>query len=234
MDLSITTPPATLPLTASDLDAHLRLNTTGEDTLLTAWITAAVDLWERSTGYTLLSTAYQLTLDWWPSHHPGHHAYGSPFFNNGFGYYSYPYAPYVFPGEWQLMPHEPKTLYLPRRPITGVTSIQYLDTNYTWQTLPQVNGTSVRWPNGWTLDDNRIVFPTSLPTLHPTAKPKIKIAFTAGHTGTGGDNPPATALINIKLLVAHWWKNREAFGDKFTDLPMGWDAICQTYRGVRV
>ena len=60
------TPPSTLPVSTADLKAHLRLNDSSEDTLLSDWITAAASLFASTTGYSLTTTTLRLALDRWP------------------------------------------------------------------------------------------------------------------------------------------------------------------------
>jgi uncharacterized phiE125 gp8 family phage protein len=111
------TAPATLPVSTSDLHNFMRLNDTTEDALLTAWLTAAVDLYQSDSREILISTGYRLNLDNWP---------GQQSIN-------FPYSISATP-----------MICLPVYPVTAVASVQYLDTTATWQTL---SGTTIDLTN---------------------------------------------------------------------------------------
>jgi len=67
MPLSLTTPPATEPISLSDAKAHLKIDTTDDDTLITAMIAAARARAEWHTGRALISQGWTLHLDGWPA-----------------------------------------------------------------------------------------------------------------------------------------------------------------------
>ena len=109
---------------------------------------------------------------------------------------------------------------LPRYPIASLTSVEYLDTEADWQTL-EADGTD--------LDSipARVFLPETLPTVHDTLRPTVRVTFTAG---TSAASVPALARTAIKLLVAFWYEQREAYGE--TDLketPQGWKAIIRNF-----
>ncbi len=59
--------PASEPVTTAELKAHLRLNTTDEDSLLSGFISAARQLWEGMTDRSCLTTTWKLHLDAFPA-----------------------------------------------------------------------------------------------------------------------------------------------------------------------
>jgi len=67
MPLTLTTPPALEPVTLAEAKAHLKLDTTDDDTLVTAMIAAARARAEWHTGRALLSQGWTLHLDCWPA-----------------------------------------------------------------------------------------------------------------------------------------------------------------------
>ena len=67
MALVMTTSPAVEPLTLSEAKAHLRVDTTDEDTLISSLITAARIHIEMATGRALITQVWSLFLDAWPS-----------------------------------------------------------------------------------------------------------------------------------------------------------------------
>lgn len=113
-------------------------------------------------------------------------------------------------------------VFIPRRPMKTITGVEYLDEAGNWQTL-----------NGTTNDSKsvpaRIVLPSSLPTLHATQVPKVRVSFTAGFTAAS--SIPKSALVAVKLLVSHWYAQREAYGEvSLTEVPMGFRAVCEQFK----
>jgi uncharacterized phiE125 gp8 family phage protein len=60
------TPPVAEPLALAEIKAHLRIDGTGEDGLLTGLIKVAREHLERATGLALISQGWRLHLDCWP------------------------------------------------------------------------------------------------------------------------------------------------------------------------
>lgn len=63
MSLMLITPPAEEPVTLADLKAHLRLDTTEEDALLSALIVAARQSIEARFGVAVIAQTWRLALD---------------------------------------------------------------------------------------------------------------------------------------------------------------------------
>jgi len=177
------TPAASLPVSTADLHAFMRLNDTTEDALLSAWLAAAVDLYQQDTREILISTVFRLNLDSWPGQ---------------------------------------QVIYLPVYPVTAVASVEYLDTTAAWQTL---GGTSIDMTNS----PSRIVLPASLPQLHATQLPTVRVNFTAGYANAAAC--PALPALLVKLVASHWYGNREAFGENtLNEVPKGFTAIASQRR----
>lgn len=64
--ITLVEPSTSEVVSASEVASHLRLNTDDESTLVSAWIAAAVSLFEQSTGYIVLDSEHRLSLDGWP------------------------------------------------------------------------------------------------------------------------------------------------------------------------
>ena len=105
---------------------------------------------------------------------------------------------------------------LPVRPVTAIGSIAYTDgdgASATYDTARLVNGS---------------VFP-AFGESWPTAYGYVAVTFTAGGTA------PDDLLAAVKLMLGHLWTNREAVSaDSMTEVPLGVDALIQTYRQVMV
>jgi hypothetical protein len=179
----------------------MRLNDTTEDAILLAWLTAAVDLYQTDTREILISTGYRLNLDNWP----GQQQYNSS---------TYPQPPNYAPAC--------QVIYLPVYPVTAVASVEYLDTTATWQTL---SGAAIDLTNS----PSRIVLPASLPQIHATQVPAVRVNFTAGYANAAAC--PALPALLIKLIASHWYGNREAFGETtLNEVPKGFTAIASQRR----
>ena len=172
----------------------LHLNDTSESVLIGSLIDAAADKWTNDTGgHVFCSQTLRLNLDKWPNS----------------------CQPY------QIAYPNPSVIYIPRGPVTSVTSVQYLDTTATWQTL-----------SSWTADTNstptRIVLPANLPQLHQTQLPSVRVTFVAGYANAAAI--PATALVGIRLAAAHWYEQRSGYTEgELKELPQGWAALTARY-----
>ncbi|WP_275789817.1 head-tail connector protein [Pararhizobium gei] len=67
MTITELTPPPGEPLTLAETKAHLRIDGTAEDDLLTALIGTVRTHLERETGLSLLTRSFRLYLDDWPA-----------------------------------------------------------------------------------------------------------------------------------------------------------------------
>lgn len=67
MTHTIITPPAAEPLTLAEVKAHLRLDGTAEDALLTSLIAAARHYLEATTGLALITQRLRVYRDDWPA-----------------------------------------------------------------------------------------------------------------------------------------------------------------------
>lgn len=67
MALKLITAATELAVSLADAKLHLRVDTTDEDTLITAYITAATEMAEQATGRALMPQTWELTLDAFPS-----------------------------------------------------------------------------------------------------------------------------------------------------------------------
>jgi uncharacterized phiE125 gp8 family phage protein len=67
MPLQLLTPPPIEPVTLEEAKAHLKLDTSDDDTLLTALIAAARARAEWHTGRAFITQSWALWLDFWPN-----------------------------------------------------------------------------------------------------------------------------------------------------------------------
>lgn len=66
MTYALIVPPAAEPLTLAEVKAHLRLDATDEDALLTSLLKTAREHLERTSGLALMRQTLRLYLDGWP------------------------------------------------------------------------------------------------------------------------------------------------------------------------
>lgn len=100
-------------------------------------------------------------------------------------------------------------LRLPRAtPLQSVVSVNYIDDNSVEQTLASSN---------YRLDTSGIpgslifVQDFSQPALDSYAPRPVVIRYVAGQPNVSPENPfPETVKAAVKLLVCHWYRNREA------------------------
>jgi hypothetical protein len=210
--ITVTTPATFSAVSAADLQTWLRLNDSGENTLLASLADAAADKWTTDTeGHVLCSQSLRLSLDHWPTVYQGYAPYGDQS------------APFPYPWNVGLNTQLPTAcIYIPRHPVTSITSVQYLDPDGTWQTLSGCSFDTTNTPA-------RVVLPQSVPQLHPTQRPAVRVNFVAGYADAS--SIPAAAVVGVKLLCSHWYGNRTAFDDKDSKpVAQGWDALTAKYR----
>lgn len=213
----IVTPPTFSALVPADMRTWLNTNDETEDIFLSDLALAAADEWTNETGHVLCSTGFRLYLDNFPMTYNDGQAWR---YGNGqeYGQGFYP---------WGCRNTNPPslTIYLPRYPVSAVTSVEYLDTNGSWQTLLGCTYDTAGKPA-------RVVLPTSLPQLHPTQRPCVRVNFTAGYSDAA--SIPRSALVAIRLLAAHWYNNSTGDGGAYTtddlkELPHGWERIASRW-----
>ena len=66
MALQLITAATTYPITLAEAKLHCRVDTTDDDTLIEALITAATEMCEQHTGRALMAQTWELTLDAFP------------------------------------------------------------------------------------------------------------------------------------------------------------------------
>lgn len=110
-----------------------------------------------------------------------------------------------------------KWLQLPDPPLQSIGSIGYIDTNgdaQTWSSSEytvDASSTPGRVRPAYGYD-----WPNTLPELNA-----VTITFDAGY-GDDGDNVPTPVLQAMRLLLGHYWLNREAVvaGTIATEIPL--------------
>lgn len=169
----VTTAAAAEPVTLEDAKAHLRVDGTSEDDLITTLITAARGHVESRTGTRLYTQTVTLRTDDWTD-----------------------------------------LYWLPVAPVASITSIAYVDTDGTTQTL----ATSVYEARLWGLEPSIVLkYNQVWPTIRVGSL--ITIVAVVGY-GTSGAQPPET-IHALKLALADLYAFRETtlVGDTASVIP---------------
>lgn len=180
MFLASISPPSTEPITLGEAKAHLRVDLTDDDALITALIVAARQYAESETGRSLITQSWRLVLDGFPGS-CGPAGTAGP-------------IPSLLPGN---------AILLDQAPVQSITSIQYLDTGGAWQTLPESE-----WVAELQSAPARITpafgktWPTALPQIG-----SVKVEFVAGYGEASA--VPQGIKIWMLLRLAALYENRE-------------------------
>ena len=206
------TGPSVEPISTADAKAWLRIESgvTADDTLIDALVTAARQHVEDYCQIRLITQTVRQTLDHWP---------GSK--NN-----------LDLPNEGRISDYiggDPDYVELIARPVQSVSSVTIYDDGGNSDT--------------WNAPNYRLSIPGDRARLVPTdnaAWPSatrrsdaVEIQYVAGYGDAGSDVPDAI-LKAMKLLVAHWYENREAvvIGTSVNELPFAVKALLAPYRFV--
>lgn len=129
---------------------------------------------------------------------------------------------------WQLTRHAfpaGRKLVLPRAPLQSVSSITYLDTAESEQTLAEASYLvdTHREPGVIWLDED-----ADWPSLVSSRPNAVVITYVAGWTSAS--EVPQRAKHAILLLVAHWYRVREAVGQVGQEIALAYGSLIQGLR----
>ena len=116
----------------------------------------------------------------------------------------------------------------PVGPVTGISSVTYLDVSGDPQTL-----SSNRYYYDATSEPARIAF-HDVPSLETYALARVTIGFNVGYSIDAVPDPIVTAL---RMLVAHYYENRRAVTSGAAiprTVPLGVESLLAPYRVIRV
>lgn len=131
--------------------------------------------------------------------------------------------------QWKMTANGfPACFQIPLPPLISIDSIKYLDGDGVERTLAadqyQVTGIGGRQP-AMVEPAYGVVWPTPRAVAEA-----VRVTFTAGYGDA--EDVPASIKAAIKLLVGHWFENREAvtIGQPPAELPRAVDALLAPYR----
>ncbi len=112
---------------------------------------------------------------------------------------------------------------LPRSPVTAITSLKYIDTNGTEQTLaPSAYTLDTFSHTSWVIRAYGTEWPETLDAANV-----VRVVYVAGAA-----TPPATVKAAMLLTIGHLYENRESvvIGQTAIELPLGVKALLDTVR----
>lgn len=204
--------PAAPIMSVTEAKQHLRVDHSDDDPLITGLIAAVTSYLDKRAGIlgrALITQTWRQDYYYWPNSYNGLYI---PISSNAYDYpWQYNWSPYT----------SDYGLRLPLTPVQSVTSVKYYDANNVQQTVgSQYYGL---------YDDDLGPFvrldPKTFnwPQINVNRPDAISVTFVAGQSATNLDEGVKMAA---KLLLGHWYENREAVGDKaMAEVPLAFDAL---------
>ena len=195
LNVSISTPPATVAYDLDKIKGFLRVSGAGDDDALTLIADAAIDTLGDYLGIAFISSGFTWNID---AFLPGRSPTSDFWYNDR-------------PSGDRLS----ATLRVPYGPLVSVTSVKYKDNA----------GALVTWSGSNYQIDQRLgriaPAPTVMwPTIGVGYFNPIEIIFTAGYADPTAI--PDRLLLGLYQLIGHWFENREAFQTyTLSDVPVG-------------
>lgn len=191
------TPPVLEPITLAEAKEFLKVSVSDEDTLIQALITVARQSVETISNRRLIEQTIDYVLDFFP---PGGYR------NNDCGFAASILRTAGLPA--YTAAGSPQLIQLPVSPVSSISSIQYVDTDGATQTL---SGSAYQV-------DIKSKIPRLIPSFSAGTWPAtrdqlnaVTIRFVAGYSDDPEDVPEQFKQA-IRLLLAHWYENREIVG----------------------
>jgi uncharacterized phiE125 gp8 family phage protein len=215
--LRLVTDAADEPVSLADAKAYCRVDLADDDALITSLIKGARRHVEKETGLALLTQSWQAVYDRWPDTAP-----------QG-----------VSTQWWDGMREGPlamvtpaSVIEIPKRPFQAATQIRLRDAYGDFTAVdPSIYFSEVSDMRGRILRKLGTIWPTII--MAP--KSAIEISFTAGFDAAPYSGVPDDLLTAIKILVKHWYDNREPAADgKLAKVPRHVDDILAYWRPRRL
>lgn len=218
MATQILQPPAQEPVVLSDAKAHMRVEITDDDALITALLLAAREHVEAVTGRKLITQKWRLYLDRFTRDDVTY-----VFFNRLFVRSVYDL------NANHLTPDTTRVIHVPLTPLVSVDAFNVIDANGVSAPFDPSNFTvdEVMEPGRIALNENAD-WPYPMPDL--AAINGVQIDVTCGY-GADGSFVPERLKLAIKMLAAHWYENREDVSPlNLKTVPRAVDALLANFR----
>lgn len=191
MGLKLNTAPATLAVSVADMKAHLRVDTSAEDTLIQALIESATRKVEDFTHKRLINQTWEYWLDHFPTRSKERWWDGVK---------EIAISEILAPQDF---------IKIPLSPLSSVTSLSTFNRDNTEVTFSASNYFIDNVTDRVVLNDGQ-VWPSNLRNRHA-----VKVVFVAGY-GAASSDVPATLREAVKQLTAHMYEHR---GDEEATMP---------------
>jgi len=202
------------PVTLAEQKLHSRIDISDDDTLISAYISAARGTIEKITGRRFINSTWKYWLDGFP-----------PFINSSINSnvsasIDISTSPVII-GKYRT-----NTIYIPIGPVSAISAIAYIDSD---------DNETVWSSDNYVVDTvsvpARIVKKSSVsyPTTTLRAANGVYITFIAGY-GADETEVPEDIKSTIKLLAGHYYEHRESVSDiTLKEMPQGIAAILAPY-----
>jgi hypothetical protein len=212
------TEPASNPVTLAEAKAHLRIDSSAEDSLISNLITAATRWTEDYCDRTFTHTQWTMRLDSF------YGAVGSPV---QFGLMA---DGNNLEGRQSTVPN--LDIELPRPPMVQSGTATAVTITYTpsaGASTATLATTEYRVDRQSTPGVCRPLYGTTWPS-HLMDQNSTTVTWWAGYSADG-TSVPAPVKAAVLMLVAHLWRNRETAAEvALTEVPMGTKALLDTIR----
>ena len=204
----VVTPPNYEPITLDEVKAQCRLDdVTDYDTDLKFLIQVAREKVENDSERALVDQTRRVWVDQFPNAGARGQITLNPF----------PSQPWLYGGAMQA-------LEIAVKPVTSITSIIYMDQSGTW----------VTWDPSKYIADT-VTYPVRITPQYGLIWPicrvrinAVQVTFQCGHPSAG--LIPAAAKHAMRLLVGHWFENREAVGNVPQEIALGYESMINMLR----
>ncbi|MDJ0449241.1 head-tail connector protein [Methylocystis sp. JR02] len=215
--LRLVTDAASEPVTLADAKAYCRVDLAEDDTLITSLIKAARRHVEKETGLALLTQSWQAVYDRWPDTAP--QGASTQWWD---GVREGPLSALIPTG----------LIEIPKRPFQTVAKIELLDAYGTLNTVdPGIYFAEVSDMRGAIVRKLGQIWPVIV--LSPRGA--IQISFSAGFDAAPYSGVPDDLLTAVKILIKHWYDNREPASDgRLAKAPRHVDDILAYWRPRRL
>jgi uncharacterized phiE125 gp8 family phage protein len=119
----------------------------------------------------------------------------------------------------------PDVIFLPRGPVSAVATVKYVDDGGTQRTLAES-----LYQKDLKSKPARITpaFGCTWPSTREQMS-AVEVKFTAGY-GTAAASVDARFIQAMKLLLSHWFENRDAVGTVGENIALSYNALCRSIK----
>jgi uncharacterized phiE125 gp8 family phage protein len=222
--LRLVTDATDVPVALADAKSFCRVDDSTSDALIGGLIAGATKRVEQETGLALLTQTWIYVMDAWPGQRTPGRSIETEWWDG------------MRDGAISTITPAP-VIKIPKRPFQSVVSFQLRDYTGAFVTVdPSIYYTEASGYAGRLIRNPTVPWPVVI--LAPNSA--LEIQFKAGFADAqGGSTPlqavPADLLTAIKMLVAHWFENREPMqGGRVAEMPYHVQSLIQSWRNARL